>query len=202
MADVLFLHSALGLRPAGVAFADRLRAAGHTVSVPDLFDGRVFDGGKAGYDEAMAFVGAHRPEIAARVDEAYAALSGPVVVAGASMGASHAQRLAVTQDRVAGALLIAGGGCYPDFVDEAPWADSWRAGTPLALHWMIDDAWMDREPLVGLIERATRAGSDVSDYVYPGAGHLFFDDGLPEEYDEVAAGLLDVRAQGFLSRFE
>lgn len=53
-----------------------------------------------------------------------------------------------------------------------------------------------------LIGRATRTGSDVSDYVYPGDGHLFFDDGLPEEYDRVAAGLLDVRALGFLSRFD
>lgn len=205
MAAVLFLHSALGLRRAVVAFADRLRAAGHTVSTPDLYDGRVFEGGKAGYDEAVAFQAPLQDEITAKVDEAYEELarrSGPVVTAGASMGTMHAQRLAVTHENVVGSLFIAGGGCYPEFLGEEPWADEWPSGKPLALHWMIDDPWMDREPLTRLIERATRAGSDVSDYVYPGSGHLFFDDGLEEEYDATAASLLDVRALGFLSRFE
>ena len=40
--DVLLLHSALGLRPAIAEHADRLRAAGHTVRAPDLFEGRTF----------------------------------------------------------------------------------------------------------------------------------------------------------------
>ena len=43
MAHVLFIHHILG-RTAGVeAFASDLRSAGHTVHVPDLFDGHVFD---------------------------------------------------------------------------------------------------------------------------------------------------------------
>ena len=52
MADVLLFHHAQGLTPGVRAFADELRAAGHTVHVPDLFDGRTFDS----IDEGMAFV--------------------------------------------------------------------------------------------------------------------------------------------------
>ena len=42
MASILLFHSVLGLRPAVLADAERLRAAGHDVSTPDLFDGAVF----------------------------------------------------------------------------------------------------------------------------------------------------------------
>ena len=43
MAHIVLFHSALGLRPAVHRFADALRAAGHQVTTPDLFDGAVFD---------------------------------------------------------------------------------------------------------------------------------------------------------------
>ena len=41
MAHVLLFHSVIGLRPAVLTAAERLRAAGHTVLTPDLFDGVV-----------------------------------------------------------------------------------------------------------------------------------------------------------------
>src|SRR6185295_18312297 len=43
MAEVLLFHHAQGLTSGVRAFADRLRAAGHTVHTPDLYDGRTFD---------------------------------------------------------------------------------------------------------------------------------------------------------------
>ena len=42
MAEVLFFHHAQGLTSGVVAFADELRAAGHTVHTPDLYAGRTF----------------------------------------------------------------------------------------------------------------------------------------------------------------
>ena len=52
MAEVLLFHHAQGLTPGVSAFADELRGAGHTVHVPDLFDGRTF----GSIDEGMAFI--------------------------------------------------------------------------------------------------------------------------------------------------
>ena len=52
MAEVLLFHHAQGLTPGVAAFADELRAAGHIVHTPDLFDGRTFDS----IDEGMAFI--------------------------------------------------------------------------------------------------------------------------------------------------
>ncbi|MFP5488373.1 MAG: dienelactone hydrolase, partial [Acidimicrobiia bacterium] len=39
MAEVLLFHHVLGQTPGFLAFADAVRAAGHTVHTPDLFDG-------------------------------------------------------------------------------------------------------------------------------------------------------------------
>ena len=52
MTEVLLFHHVLGLTPGVRAFAETLRAAGHTVHTPDLFDGHTFDS----IDEGMAHV--------------------------------------------------------------------------------------------------------------------------------------------------
>ena len=41
--NIMLFHSTYGLRPAVHRAADRLRAAGHEVWTPDLFEGRTFD---------------------------------------------------------------------------------------------------------------------------------------------------------------
>ncbi len=43
MAEVVVFHHVHGLTTGMVAFADELRAAGHTVHTPDLFEGRTFE---------------------------------------------------------------------------------------------------------------------------------------------------------------
>ena len=53
MTDVLLFHHAQGLTEGVRSFADELRAAGHTVVVPDFYDGRRF----ATLDEGMAYAG-------------------------------------------------------------------------------------------------------------------------------------------------
>lgn len=42
MTEVLFFYHIQGLTPGVVALADAMRAAGHTVHTPDLFEGRTF----------------------------------------------------------------------------------------------------------------------------------------------------------------
>ena len=51
MTDVLLFHHAQGLTEGVRSFADELRAAGHTVVVPDFYDGRRF----ATLEEGMAY---------------------------------------------------------------------------------------------------------------------------------------------------
>lgn len=197
MTQVLVIHSALGLRPAVLDLAEKLRAARHDVVTPDLHDGRVFDGGEQGYAAAIAFTQEHAAVIEERADAAYDALRGPRVVLGFSRGASTAQRW-VQEGRAeaVGALLIAGGGFWAGYTPA-----TWPAGVPLALHHAIDDPYGDLPELAALVAIVTRAGSDVSDYVYPGAGHLFFDRDLVDEYDATNTELLFTRLQGFLGRF-
>jgi dienelactone hydrolase len=50
MSTVLLFHHAQGQTPGFLAFADELRAAGHTVHAPDLYDGETF----ATLDEGIA----------------------------------------------------------------------------------------------------------------------------------------------------
>ena len=53
MAEVLLFHHAQGLTPGVRAFADDIRAAGHIVHTPDLFNGRTFPS----IEEGLAYIG-------------------------------------------------------------------------------------------------------------------------------------------------
>ena len=86
MADVLLFHHIQGLTPGVVAFADELRAAGHTVHVPDLFEGRTFDTIKEGAAYAQA---ESAPDFDALADGIAADLPTGLVYAGFSFGVPH-----------------------------------------------------------------------------------------------------------------
>ena len=83
MAEVVLFHHALGLTPGVTAFADDLRAAGHTVHTPDLFGGATFDSVEAGVGHARE-VGVD--EIVDRGARVVADLSEALVHAGMSPG--------------------------------------------------------------------------------------------------------------------
>lgn len=51
MADILLFHHAQGLTEGMSAFADELRAVGHTVTLPDLYKGHTFPT----LDEGLAY---------------------------------------------------------------------------------------------------------------------------------------------------
>jgi dienelactone hydrolase len=105
MAEVVLFHSVLGLRPGVIAAAERLRAAGHTVHAPDLYDGEVFEGLDDGSrkEEALGY-----RELARRAREAVAGLPEGLVYAGFSMGATHAELLAASRPGALGAVLMHG----------------------------------------------------------------------------------------------
>src|SRR5258705_9078494 len=91
MAEVLLFHHAQGLTPGIRAFADELRAAGHTVHTPDLFDGQTFDS----IDAGMAHInGLGFDELRKRGVSLADDLPAELVYGGVSFGETIAQQLA------------------------------------------------------------------------------------------------------------
>lgn len=184
MAEVVLFHHAHGLTAGCLAFADAVRAAGHVVHTPDLYDGHTFtdlDGGVA-YAGEVGF-----DDIMERGRSSVAELPSAVVYVGFSLGTLPAQMLAQTRPGATGALLLHG--CVPAAAFECPWPD----GVPLQIHTMDADEWVDLD-----VARALAREVDGAElFLYRGAGHLFADTTLPD-YDADAATLLMQRVLTFL----
>ncbi|MFD7033608.1 dienelactone hydrolase family protein [Streptomyces sp. NPDC059917] len=185
--NIMLFHSTYGLRPAVRAAAERLRAAGHDVQVPDLFEGRTFET----VEEGMAHqeeIG--RDELLKRAVLAAAPFSDAgLVYAGFSFGGSIAQHLAFADDKARGLLLLHG---TSDIADDAAVDE-----LPVQLHIADPDPFEPHDWLTAWYLRMQRAGADVEVHRYPGAGHLFTDPDLPD-YDAEAAEQTWKAALGFL----
>src|SRR3712207_1661705 len=196
MAEVVLFHSVLGLRPGVTAAADRLRAAGHTVHTPDLYEGEVFDDLEAGSrkDEALGY-----QEIARRAREAVAGLPEGLVFAGFSLGAVHAELLAASRPGALGAVLMHG--AVPvEGLNEFFGVERWPEGVPVQVHYATDDPWVDAEGEVAPLGDAVRGtGAAFEEHAYPGSGHLFADPDLPE-YDRASSEEMWRRVLAFLDR--
>ena len=187
MAELLLFHHAHGLTAGVLSFADELRAAGHVVHAPDLYDGKTFadlDDG-VGYAREVGF-----DTIGERGRLAAEGLPNEIVYAGFSLGAMPAQMLAQTRPGAKGALLFHG--CVPPSEFGGPWPQ----GVPLQIHLMEADKWA----LEGDLDAARELDETVESaelFLYPGDRHLFADNSLPD-YDESAATLLKQRVLSFL----
>lgn len=172
---IVLFHSAYGLRPAVHSAADLLRAEGHTVHVPDLYDGRTADDVEAGL-RISEEIG--RDELLRRAVAAAAPHSAQgVVYAGFSLGGSLAQNLALGDEKARGLLLLHG---TSDIADGA------ATDIPVQLHVAEPDPFEPDDWLNAWYLRMRKAGADVEVHRYRGAGHLYTDPGLPD-YDEGAA---------------
>jgi dienelactone hydrolase len=187
VAEVLLFHHAQGLTPGVLAFADDLRASGHTVHTPDLFEGRTFDSIEdgVGYARETGF-----GTIVERGEAAAQDLSDELVYAGFSLGVMSAQNLAQTRHGAKGALFFDGALPPSEFGTE------WPEGVPLQIHMMEDDEWA-QEDLPAARELTENDGAEL--FLYPGDQHLFADSSLPG-YDKQAAAQLKQRVLGFLER--
>jgi dienelactone hydrolase len=103
MAEVLLFHHALGLTPGVVSFADGLRAEGHVVHTPDLYEGKTFDSVDDGVANARE-VGFGT--ILERGRAAAEDLPNELVYGGFSLGVMPAQMLAQTRAGAQGALFF------------------------------------------------------------------------------------------------
>ncbi len=186
MAEVLLFHHAQGQTAGFLAFADELRAAGHVVHTPDLYDGKTF----TDLDEGVAYarqVGFGT--IGERGRGAADGLPNELVYAGFSLGVMPAQALAQTRPGAKGALLFSAA------LPPSEFAGSWPQGVPLQIHMMEADEWV-AEDLPAARELAeTVDGAEL--FLYPGDRHLFADNSL-RDYDETAATLLEHRVLAFL----
>ncbi|MGH2377355.1 MAG: dienelactone hydrolase family protein [Candidatus Limnocylindria bacterium] len=188
MTEVVLFHHAHGLTTGCLAFADELRAGGHVVRTPDLYESRTFtdlDEG-VGYAKKVGF-----GTILERGLLAAERLPTGIVYAGFSLGVMPAQKLAQTRSGAKGALLMSSAFPPSEF-------GSWPQGLPLQIHMMDADPWA----LEGDLDAARQMAGTIETaelFLYPGDRHLFADNSLPA-YDEPAATLLKQRVLRFLER--
>ena len=180
VAEIVLYHHAHGLTTGVEAFAVELRRAGHTVHVPDLYEGHIFDT----LDDGLAY--ATKSGFDTLMERGVAAAEGlddALVYAGFSLGVMPAQRLAQTRPGAKGALLF--NACLP--VSE--FGAAWPADVPVQVHGMDADPFFadegDLDAARALVGSAPRAEL----FLYPGKEHLFADSSLPS-YDEEATALL------------
>lgn len=192
MAEVLLFHHAQGLTPGVQAFADDLRAAGHIVHVPDLFDGRTF----GSIDEGMAYIKSNgMDEMVEKGERTADHLPNELVYAGFSFGEMIAQKLAQTRPGARGALLF-----YSCIPITGEWAfGPWPSGVPVQIHGMDNDPIFVGEGDVEAAREIVDTVDDAELFLYPGDQHYFADSSLPS-YDAGATELLTKRVLEFLDR--
>ncbi len=188
MTGIVLFHHAQGLTTGVIAFADRLRAAGHVVHTPDLYDGHTFDtlDEGVGYAQRVGFEAI--TEAAVRAADA---LPAEVVYAGISLGVGAAQKLAQTRPGAHGALLISA--CLP----RSEFGTSWPEDVPVQIHGMEHDLEFDNGWDLPAAREIVAEAEDAEVFLYPGDQHLFADSSLPA-YDPAAAALLTERVLAFL----
>ena len=187
MAEIAVFHHAQGLTRGVQVFADELRAAGHTVHTPDMYEGNTFDSldDGMGYAREVGF-----ETILERGRQAAEGLPEEIVYAGFSLGLMPAQLLAQTRRGAQGAVLLHGAIPPAEFGE-------WPHGLRAQIHTARDDDWGD----VDVAEELAASVDTVELFVYPGDRHLFTDSSLPD-YDEEAASLVKQRVLGFLASLD
>ena len=174
MSTVALFHSVLGVREGVRVAADRLRAAGHTVHVVDQYDGRVFDS----YEEAAAFAeGIGYPALMASALAAVEGLPDDLVVMGFSNGGGMSTYVAC--NRPVSRAVLCSGALPLDMIGQ----EHWPQGVPAQLHYALDDPFLRPGSVESVLRSVGEAGA-IGEFVqYPGAGHLFTDPSLPDEFD-------------------
>ena len=186
MTEILLFHHAQGRTQGVLAFAEDLRAVGHVVHTPDLYDGRTFDDldEGVGYAKQVGF-----DTVLERGRLAAEELPNELVYAGFSLGVMPAQLLAQTRRGTRGALFFSAA------LPASEFGDGWPQGVPLQIHMMEDDPWVDED--LPAARELVEAVDGAELFLYPGDRHLFADSSLPD-YDEAAARMLRERVLSFL----
>jgi dienelactone hydrolase len=188
MAIVAIFHSALGVRPGLVEFANKLKTIGREVHIVDQYDGQVFDD----YDEAGAYVDVVGfPELMTRAIRGVADRPDGFVAIGFSNGAGMAEFVAA--NRPVSGVVMAGGALPLETI-----GITWPEGVPAQIHSTVDDPRRDQDAIDSVKRAVEEAGGTVEVFDYPGSGHLFADSSMPDEYQPAEAELMLSRIKDFL----
>ncbi len=190
MTEILLFHHALGLTPGVASFAERLRVAGHTVHLPDLYDGQTFETVDAGVDHARSIGFGTLVERGAAIA---ADLPEAIVYAGISMGVMPAQNLAQNRAGALGAVFL------ESSVPAEEFGGPWPAGVALQIHAADADPEFVDSGDIDAARELVEAAQDGELFLYPGDQHLFTDDSIPS-YDAAATELVTTRVLEFLAR--
>ncbi len=190
--EILIFHHVMGRTKGMERFAGALRQAGHTVHLPDLFEGQTFatiDNGLA-YVKKLGF-----DQVAKRGVESAQGLPREIVYVGFSLGVSVAQELAQTRDGARGAVFI--DGCMRTAEFDSPWP----MDLPAQIHAMDADPYFVAEGDLQAARELVDTAGRVKLFLYPGAQHLFVDSSLPSYHAE-SASLVLRRILNFLRHLE
>jgi carboxymethylenebutenolidase len=189
-----------GLVPHIRDVCDRFAAEGFTALAPDLFHGRTVPNAEPEEaQKAMMALGMERAarDMSGAIDFllAHPAVRGHGVgVVGFCMGGGLALWLASLRPDEVRAVV--------PFYGAIPWEEAqpdWdRITSPVEGHYGEEDGWATPETARGFEQELEARGTEVRLYVYPGAGHAFFNDSRPEAYVEDAARQAWVRTLEFL----
>jgi dienelactone hydrolase len=188
VAGVLLFHHAQGLTAGCLALAGEIRAAGHVVRAPDLYEGACFRELAEGvaYAEELGF-----EMILDRARRAAVGLPNDVIYVGLSLGVMPAQMLAQTRAGARGAVLIHS--CVPP----SEFSSRWPPGLPVQIHTKDEDEWGDADVARQLAESTDRAEL----FLYPGSRHLFTDNSL-SDYEPDSAALVTQRLLAFIAELD
>jgi dienelactone hydrolase len=191
MAEVLLFHHVQGLTDGVRAFADDLRAGGHTVHAPDIFDGQTFDSIEDGFAYTKSL---DEGTIDERVAAAVEGLPHELVYVGISYGVPPALQLTVTRPGARALVMLESA-----MPIEGEWAvGPFPDGVPLQIHGGEGDEYFSEDrPFAD--QAVELLGERAELFIYPAQQHLFTDRSLPS-YDADSAALATQRILGLLDR--
>lgn len=193
---VLLIHAWWGLNSFFKQTCDRLADEGFVAIAPDLYDGEV----ALTVEDAERLRNKPRGEptyktLLAAIEQlrAHPAVHGPRIgVVGFSMGAHWALWLAAQRPELPlGAVVAFYGARAGDFS---------HSQAAFQGHFAQHDEWVSAASLKKLGKNLQAAGRPAELFVYPGAGHWFFEADRADAYDAQAAGLAWSRTVEFLRK--
>jgi dienelactone hydrolase len=184
MTSVALFHSVLGVRTGIEDAAARLRSAGHDVTVVDQYEGRSFDGYEEASEHAQSI---GYPELMRRALASVAELPDGLALMGFSNGGGMATYVAL--NRPVSRVVLCSGALPLEQIAAVLGSDieGWPPGVAAQLHYAMDDPFKTAGSVESVMRSVNEAGAVVEYFQYPGAGHLFTDAALSDEFDAGAA---------------